>query len=594
MLEHLSVRDFALLDEAEVDFSKGLVLFTGETGAGKSLVVGSIGFLFGGRGDTNVIREGAEDCLVAATLSLDRNPRALAWLETHDIEDEGGWVFLKRGIRRNGRSYAYIQNKPVSRADLAEFTALVADIHGQHEHQKLMDPHNHLDLLDRFGDLSELRQDYAKVYEEWMALVREYRTMLAEAERQAREKDLLAFTLEEIKTVKPLAGEDEALEREEKLLSQHEKIFEAISIADAALGGPQGNPQAGSLESLRRARNALGTAIAIDPSLAELGTRLENLFLELEDLGETVSAYRENLRFDPARLEDVEHRLAELKRLKKKYGPSLAEVLERATKASEALSSLESLEDDRAALEEKIRNAKRNAMDKAQSLSQKRQEAAKSFTRQVESILGKLGMPGAGLGMEFRRRVSDSGKPILSAEGFDEVELLIAPNKGESPKALARIASGGELSRVALAIKAVMASRDIVDTLIFDEIDTGIGGEVAAAVGTYLKNVAMERQVLCVTHLASIASRADLHYHVDKRESGGRTVTKVERLEGAAREREIARMLSGDREGTASLAHAAELLRRSVPGKVVEGIMGEKLSDAAENATIQGRAELDF
>lgn len=594
MLEHLSVRDFALLDEAEVDFSRGLVLFTGETGAGKSLVVGSIGFLFGGRGDTGVIREGAEDCLVAATLSLDRNLKAMAWLEAHDIGDEGGWVFLKRGLRRNGRSYAYIQNKPVSRADLAEFTALLADIHGQHEHQKLMDPHNHLDVLDRFGDLAEERQDYTEAYDAWMALVGEYRTMLSEAERRSREKDLLAFALEEIKAAKPLAGEDEALEREEKLLSQHEKMFEAISIADAALAGSQGNAAGSSLDAVRRARNALGTAVSIDVSLTELGTRLESLYLELEDLGDSVSAYRENLRFDPARLEDVERRLAELKRLKKKYGPSLQDVLERAAKASEALSSLESLEDDRAALEEKIRNAKRIAMDKALALSEKRQAAAKTFTSRVESILAKLGMPGAGLEMDFRRRLSDAGKPILSGEGLDEVELLIAPNRGESPKALARIASGGELSRVALAIKAVMASRDIVDTLIFDEIDTGIGGEVAVAVGTYLKNVAAERQVLCVTHLASIASQADLHYRVDKRETGGRTVTKVERLEGQAREREIARMLSGDREGTASLAHAAELLRRSVPGKVVQGVVGEKFPDAAEDAPLPGRTELDF
>jgi DNA repair protein RecN (Recombination protein N) len=594
MLEHLSVRDFALLDEAEVDFSRGLVLFTGETGAGKSLVVGSIGFLFGGRGDTSVIREGAEDCLVAATLSLDRNPKAIAWLEAHDIGDEGGWVFLKRGLRRNGRSYAYIQNRPVSRADLAEFTALLADIHGQHEHQKLMDPHNHLDILDRFGDLSDERRDYAEAYDAWMALVRDYRTMLAEAERRMREKDLLAFTLEEIKAAKPRAGEDEALEREEKLLSQHEKIFEAISTADAALAGSQGSTQGSSLEAIRRARNALGTALSIDASLADLCTRLESLYLELEDLGDTVSAYRENLRFDPVRLEEVERRLAELKRLKKKYGPSLADVLERETKASEALASLESLEDNRAALEEKIRNAKRIAMDKALVLSEKRQVAAKAFTARVEAILGRLGMPGAGLAMDFRRRLSDAGKPILSGEGLDEVEMLIAPNRGESPKALARIASGGELSRVALAIKAVMASRDIVDTLIFDEIDTGIGGEVAVAVGTYLKNVAAERQVLCVTHLASIASQADLHYRVDKRESGGRTVTKVERLEGQAREREIARMLSGDREGTASLAHAAELLRRSVPGQIVQGVMGEKFPDAAEDAPLPGRAELDF
>ncbi len=562
MLEHLSVRDFALIDAAEVDFSDGLVLFTGETGAGKSLIVGAIGFLFGGRSDSSLIREGSEECSVSALLDIGGNEAARAWLEAHDIPGEEGIIAMRRGLKRSGRSYAYMQNQAVSRADLAEFTSLVADIHGQHEHQSLLDKESHLNFLDSFAGLEEERSHYLESYEAWSALLREYRQKLAESERREREQDLLAFTVKEIQAAKIKPGEDDELMREESILSQHEKLFDAVKGAAEGLSRREGE-NSGAVSSLKRAMGSLETAMGIDPRLSELSGRLNNAYFEIQDIAESVSAYLEGLRFDPDRLGEIESRLAELKRLKKKYGPGLAEVLARSERDAAAIEAFASWKDEKAELEQAIAELKKTAFGKAEQLSSQRKVAAAGFSRSVEEILSCLGMAQASLPVSIEALRSESGKLLLSPKGMDGLEFLIAPNPGEPPKPLAKIASGGELSRIALAIKAVLSAKDAVDTLIFDEIDTGIGGQVAADVGSYLKGISRYKQVLCVTHIASIAALADLHYRVDKKVLGGRTVTRIERLEGQEREEEIARMLAGDREGAASLAHAAELLRRS-------------------------------
>ncbi len=562
MLERLSVRDFALIDQAEVEFSPGLVLFTGETGAGKSLIVGAIGFLFGGRADSSLIREGAQECEVSGSLDICSISLARQWLADRDMDDEEGSVTLRRGLRRQGKPYAYIQNKPVNRSDLVEFCSLLADIHGQHEHQSLLGRQSHLALLDGFGGLEEEREAYRLLYEQWISKLKEYRGRQAEAERRERERDLLEYTASEIKAAKLKPKEDEELESEEKILSQHEKLFEAINMAAEGLS-PQSSGLSGGLDTLKRSLAALGQASDIDSSLSDYYQRFSASLIDIEDIADSLSAYRENLRFDPHRLEDIESRLAEIKKLKKKYGPTLADVMAKAESATAAIKAFASWDDDKKALEAEIALCQKQALAKAELLSKHRTEVSSEFSYKVESILARLGMPRAKLPLELKPLRSDSGKLVLSSSGMDELEMLIAPNPGESPKPLASIASGGELSRVALAIKAVLSAKGNLSTLIFDEIDAGIGGEVALAVGSYLRNLARYCQVLCVTHLASIAVNADLHYKVDKVVESGRTVTRVEKLEGAAREEEIARMLAGDKEGKTSLAHASELLKKA-------------------------------
>jgi len=565
MLEHLSVRDFALIDVAEVDLPEGLAIFTGETGAGKSLIVGAIGFLFGGRADSGVIREGAAECIVSANLDVSHNESAKAWLANHDIPDDEGQVILRRGLKNIGRSYAYIQNRAVNRTDLADFTATLADIHGQHEHQSLLNEESHLEFLDSFAELEGEGELYRLDYEAWILKLREYRRRLSEAERRSMEQDMISFAVNEIQAAKIKPNEDDELVQEEKILSQHEKLYDAVKGAVDQLSF-QGENSAGIIAGIRKAKADLDAARGIDPRLEDYAKRLESAYFEVEDISESVNAYMEGLTFDPKRLEEIESRLAELRRLKKKYGPSLVDVLARAKKDAAAIEEFSSWEADKTELEKEIALLKNRALAKAEALSQKRKSAALDFSLQVESILSRLGMLHARLPVSLKNRASESGKLLLTPVGMDDVEFLIQPNIGESPKPLAKIASGGELSRIALAIKAVLSSKDTVDTLIFDEIDTGIGGEVAVAVGSYLKNISLCKQVLCVTHLASIAVHADIQFKVDKKVEEGRTVTRIEQLKEKGREEEIARMLAGDKEGTASLAHAAELLKRASGG----------------------------
>ncbi|MDX9827873.1 MAG: DNA repair protein RecN [Spirochaetia bacterium] len=563
MLERLSVRDFALIDQAEVDFSSGLVIFTGETGAGKSLIVGAIGFLFGGRGDASIIREGADECLVSGIVDIRSVAPAKQWLLERDLSEEDECVVLRRGLRRQGRAYAYIQNKAVSRTDLAEFCSFLADIHGQHEHQGLLNRSSHLGLLDGFGDLEYEREAYRLFYEDWVFKLKNYRLKMAEAAGRDREKDILEYTASEIGAAKLKPNEDEELEAEERRLSGYEKLFEAVNAAADGLSSGMSETVGGGITALKRASTALGQAAEIDENLKEHLLRLQTSLIDIEDIGQSLAVYREGLRFDPRRLEAIESRLAEIKRLKKKYGPRLEDVISRGNSAAASVQAFDSWDEDKKTLEAEIATSQKKALAQAELLSAKRTAISSEFSYKVESILGKLGMPRAKLPMVIRSLRSESGKLVLSSSGKDELEILIAPNPGESPKPLASIASGGELSRVALAIKAVLSAKGNLSTLIFDEVDAGIGGEVAVAVGGYLKTLARYCQVLCVTHLASIAVKADLHYKVDKIEESGRTVTRIVKLEGAAREGEIARMLAGDKEGKTSLAHASELLKNA-------------------------------
>lgn len=569
MLERIEVRDFALIEYAAVDFSRGFTVFTGETGAGKSLVVDAIGFLFGARADTDVIRHGAQDCAVTGLVDVSGSPDARAWLESRNMEAEGNGALLRRELRINGRSYAWICGQPVTRADLAAFTARLCDIHGQHEHQSLLDPAYHLSLLDRFGNLEGQCQRYGELYDRWASDVRRYREAVAEEQRMARERDFLAFSVEELRKAALKPGEDEALAAEERILAQHEKLFAQVDAACAALaggaaggaGGGQSTDYAADAEhALRKAKSALEAAAAIDARLGELASRIADAYFEVSDISQSLRHYQDGLSYDPARLEAIEARQSELKRLGRKYGGSVEAMLERLAKDGERLEASRRWESEREELERAIGESGRIAQEAAMELSRSRKAVAEAFGSRVTQALASLGMAKAGFHVDITQRKDSSGSLLPGRDGIDNVEFLIAPNPGEPRKALAKIASGGELSRVALGVKAVLAEKDTVGTLVFDEIDSGIGGEVALAVGRQLRALAGSHQVLCVTHLASIASMAETQLGIGKELREGRTVTTIERLEGRRREEEIARMLSGDPRGAESMAHAAALL----------------------------------
>ncbi|MDR1025631.1 MAG: DNA repair protein RecN [Treponema sp.] len=579
MLEELSIKNYALIENLSLSFGEGFNVFTGETGAGKSIIVGSLSFLMGAKTEVDVIRTGTGEAGVSAVISVHPNNRdAREWLEGRDIAAEDDRIIVRRSIKNTGRSSIFIQDVPVTRNDLAEFMTLLFDLHGQHNHESLLKKENHRRYLDRFAGLET---EAAAFYRTFLELSEKKKTLEAmvnsEKDRDTR-LELLRYAVDEINAAAPRKGESQELEGEAQKLGDFEKLAAQVNTAAAALYDGED-----SLVSMgRRARNALDTAAAIDTSLEPLQNRLNDLYFEAEDLAEEFRSYREGLSYDPGRMEEVEERLALLHRLKKKYvSDSIAHtvsdpeegILVYRGRAEAEIAELSGIEVNREKIRSEITALEKDIGARSLSLGAKRKAAALTLGRGITEILSRLGMPNA----RFSPVIKPKGQTglVLGPWGAEDVEFFISANTGEPLKDLSRIASGGELSRVMLAIKTVLASADIQgndvspETLIFDEIDTGIGGEVALSVGEYLVKTGERKQIFCVTHLASIAVRADNHYKVEKkvrtsREGGGsgeRTVTTVSILGKQEKRHEIARMLAGDA-GNAALAHADDLLAK--------------------------------
>lgn len=559
MLEELIIQDYALIDTLHISFEGGLNILTGETGAGKSIIVGALGFILGSKVDTDIIRTGREEVRVSAILSVDpRNVEALSWLTDHGIEPEEGKVILRRNLKQNGRGSMFIQNVPVTRNDLADFTSLLFDIHGQHEHQLLLKRESHRRYLDRFGGIEEEVLQFNRVF----TTLSEKRKLLessrsSERDRQAR-MEMLSYAIEEIGKAQLRLGESEELEQESRRMGAHEKLASYVETACELLF----EGDASCLAALRRVRSSLEGALSIDSTLASLAEGINSTYYDLEDWADQLRTYRNNLTFDPRRLEEIEERLALLYRLKKKYGATEEEILGYKQKAEEELDHLAHFEENRAALEAEIASLEREVIQRARSITQKREKAAEELSAKITAILASLGMSRSRFAVSVLPKTQGSDSLLCGPYGAEDIEFFISPNPGEPLKELSRIASGGELSRVMLAIKTILAHSDTVETLVFDEIDTGIGGEVALAVGEHLAQLGKIKQIFCITHLASIAVRADNHLKVEKSVVGDRTVTTVRPLSDGERKEEIARMLSGDSSAGVALAHAEELLAR--------------------------------
>jgi DNA repair protein RecN (Recombination protein N) len=569
MLEELVIRNYALIDSISLSFRSGFNVLTGETGAGKSIIVGSLSFLMGGKAETDVIRSGTEEASVSAVVSIGKdNTEAMEWLKSRDIPSEEDTIIIRRNIRTSGRSSVFIQETPVTRADLAAFMALLFDLHGQHNHESLLHKENHRRYLDRFAGIEEEVRAYGKMF---MELAEKRKTLEAsyssQRDREAR-LELLRYAVDEITAAAPRGGELRELENEAQKLSDFEKLAGHVNSAAACLF----DGEESVLGLARRARNSLDSAAAIDTSLAALQRRLEDMYYEAEDIADEFRSYRDGLSYDPRRQETVDERLALLYKLKRKYGetegvqpgdtahPEDAILAYRAAAEAE-IETLSGAEENRETLKAEITALEKEISTRAAALRQKRTAAAADLGQKVSGILKRLGMPNARFAPSVTAKTREDGTQALVCGpwGAEDVEFLISANSGEPLKDLSRVASGGELSRVMLAIKSVLSSGDSIETLVFDEIDTGIGGEVALAVGEYLEKIGKYRQIFCVTHLASIAVRADNHFKVEKRTEGGRTFTGVGPLNAEGRKKEIARMLAGD-SGEAALAHADDLI----------------------------------
>ncbi|GHV92189.1 DNA repair protein RecN [Spirochaetia bacterium] len=586
MLEELSVRNYALIDSISISFEDGFNVLTGETGAGKSIIVGSLSFLMGAKADTDVIRTGTEEAGVTAVIAIGgKNRDPLEWLEKRDIIPDDGRIIVRRNIKTSGRSSIYIQDVPVTRADLADFMALICDIHGQHNHESLLRKEIHRRYLDRFAGLEEETAQFNRIFLELAEKKKTLENSLGSERDRNNRIEVLTYAVEEIDKAAPRSGESRELEGEAQRLGDFERLAGQVNSAAAALY----DGEASALSLARRARSALDAAAAIDSSLGGIQKRLDDLYFEAEDISEEFRSYRDNLTYDPERLEEVEERLALLYRLKKKYAGNVPQTASRAAevsggsaedailayraRAAEEIEALSGAGENREKLKADIAALEKDIASRAASIGAKRKTGALKLGERITAILSRLGMPNARFSAAVLPKGQGSGAPgalVCGPWGAEDVEFLISANTGEPLKDLSRIASGGELSRVMLAIKTVLSDGGAEgidsspETLVFDEIDTGIGGEVALAVGEYLVKIGSSKQIFCVTHLASIAVRADNHLRVEKKvvlgkDGGNRTLTLVAALGNEERRQEIARMLAGDA-GKVALAHADELL----------------------------------
>ncbi|MHB8171981.1 MAG: DNA repair protein RecN [Thermincolia bacterium] len=563
MLKGLYITNLALVEKANLEFLPGLNILTGETGAGKSMIIDAVNLVLGGRGSTELIRAGAEKALVEGVFDIAEQENLKGKLEEAGLElEEDGTLILSREISGAGKSTCRINGRVTPLSLLKELGQYLIDIHGQHDHQSLLKPEKHLVLLDNFGDMDfqGIQGGYRQLFRELRGIEAQLAELRLNEQEKARLLDLLAFQKEELDGAKVQPDEDSKLDEERNILASGEKLANLANEAYDTLyvGSVKDNPV---LEGLGGVMNRLREIATIDNRIQELAETVENAYYQLEDVASQLLTYKEQIEFNPHRLDEVEERLNLLGRLKKKYGKSLEEVLAYREQIAAQLEDMRNSETIAGRLEGEIARLIPSVQEAGEQLGQQRRAMAARLEEAVSRELADLGMPKVSFQMAFR----PLAQPL--EQGLDEVEFLISPNPGEPLKPLAKIASGGEMARIMLAMKTILASVDGIPTLIFDEVDTGVGGRAAQGVGEKLAVVGSHRQVICVTHSPQVASFADAHYCIIKEVHGERTRTRVDLLEKDRRVEELARMLGGSEITGLTREHAGEMLALAVKQK---------------------------
>ncbi|PLT29142.1 DNA repair protein RecN [Peribacillus deserti] len=560
MLAELSIKNFAIIESLTVSFEKGLTVLTGETGAGKSIIIDAINLLIGGRGSSEFVRHGEDKAELEGLFQIESNHAIVAKAAEFGIDVSDGMAVLRRDISSSGKSVCRVNGKLVTIAVLREIGGTLVDIHSQHEHQELMDADLHLPLLDHFGgkDISSALHEYQQLYKRYETAAKQLKSLSQDEQKMAHRLDLIQFQYDEISKAELKLNEDEELSEEKQRISNFERIHEALQSSYHSLGGEQKG-----LDWIGVAMNQLEEAASLDPALSEVSEQVANSFYILEDAISSIRNQLDSLEFDPERLDFIEGRLNEINGLKRKYGKTVEDILEYSAAIEEEIETLLNRETHIAKIETELSSIRKDLVVEAKNLSLLRQKYAKKLTDQIHKELKDLYMEKTVFEVHFHQTAVEHGDMTekIHRSGFDIVEFFISTNPGEPLKPLNKIASGGELSRIILALKNIFSEHQGITSIIFDEVDTGVSGRVAQSMAEKIYKVSVGSQVLCISHLPQVAAMADTHLFISKQTVNGRTKTKVHPLDENEKIKEIGRMISGVEITELTKEHARELIQ---------------------------------
>ena len=552
MLSLLHIENIAIIESADICFDSGFNVLTGETGAGKSIVIDAISAVLGERTSRELIRTGAKSALVNAVFT---GMLPLKWLEDNGFPNSGEELMLQREIQGDGRNICRVNGRPLTVAQLRELGRQLLNIHGQHDGQQLLDPDCHLGYLDSYGKTAPLVEEYRAAYQSMAGLRRQIADLEMDEAERSRRVDTLEYQIRELERAELKPGEDEELDARKTLLRSSGKLMEAIQEAQFALSG--GEDSQGACDLIGEAEGAVRSVIRLGPQLEELGEKLTSLRCAADDAAEVLRDFADEFDFSPEELDRLESRLDVIYRLKKKYGSTVDDMLNYLEHCQAELEQIQDADDTVQRLEKQLEKARKEVVKRGESLTKARKKAADELQKRVQEELRQLDMPKVQFVTEF---APSPGQDGMDDTGMDQVQFLMSANLGEALKPIQKVASGGELARIMLALKNVLAEDDGIGSLVFDEVDTGVSGRAAQKVAEKMADVARRKQVLCVTHLPQIAAMADIHFSVEKGERKGRTFTNVERLNQKGRVEELARLIGGATVTDALRKSAAELL----------------------------------
>jgi DNA repair protein RecN (Recombination protein N) len=567
MLKRLYIKDFTIVDELEVEFSPGFQVLTGETGAGKSILVGALGLICGERGQTDLVRAGAKKAILEAEFQLTHAGKKQLLLSKLEVDTFDDMLIIRREISEKGISRAFINDSPVNINTLGAVTGFLIDLHGQHQHQRLIHPENHMVYLDAFGNILPLLEEYKIAYQNYKEQKKLLLSFIEKRKSSYEKHDLYTFQVAELAKVNLQEGELTALISERRILENTEALYDITDQVSTILYSDENSAS----NKVAEAINRLKPMAEIDPSFLELITNLKSAQVSVEETGRFCETYRSNLEFNPGRLEEIQKRESDLDWLLKKYQiKTIEDLIKRRDEMKKELDEIENFDGKIETLEKNLEESREKLQSIALDLSEKRKKYGEQFGTALESLLASVGLNHARFEVKIQWQESESGiicfngkKYDLSEDGLDRVEFFVGLNIGEPSRPLYKVASGGEVSRIMLSIKTLLADTDDIDTLVFDEIDSGISGRFAQIVGRKMREIAQHRQLVVITHLPQIAAQGDVHYAVIKEEIEGRARVDVQKLNKEERALDIAKLLGGEKLTPQAIANARELLEQN-------------------------------